>query len=68
MPQSDNNDRLEQATLYVVRARELVARQREIIADQKAKGLDTNAAELRLQYLEQLLTIFENELAKIQKP
>jgi hypothetical protein len=68
LPQSDNNEQLEQATLIVLRARELVARQREIIAELKAKGLDTTAAEFRLRYLEQLLMMFENELAKIPKP
>jgi hypothetical protein len=68
LPQSDNNEQLEHATLIVLRARELVARQREIIAELKAKGLDTNAAELRLRYLEQVLMMFENELTKIPKP
>jgi hypothetical protein len=67
LPQSDNNDRLEQATLMVLRARELVARQHEIIVELKAKELDANGAELRLRYLERVLMIFENELAKIPK-
>jgi hypothetical protein len=56
MPQSDHGDDFEQAQINVRRAREMVERQREIVADQKAKGLDPTAAELRLQYFEQLLT------------
>ena len=66
-PESDDNTRLEQATLIVSRARELVARQREIIAELQAMGLDTKSPEDHLLYLERSLTILENELMKIPK-
>jgi hypothetical protein len=63
----DDNTRLEQATLIVSRAHELVARQREIIVEFKTIGLDTKSAEDYLLYLERSLRILENELMKIPK-
>ena len=41
LPQSDNNNCFEQATLNVFRAREMVARQREVVAQLREQGFDT---------------------------